>query len=81
MVLVRTHDGNIGWKKEGKMRWFDTEFKAKMWAAATWDFNDDELKDFEHDFKEATEQLSRSGHVAAFFGVMGGFMYTESEVE
>ena len=81
MVLVRTHDGLLGWKKEGKIRWMKTESHAKAFGIAMFGMNRDEAEDFNTDFKVAMETLISSGYTSAVFGVFGGFMYCEPEVD
>jgi len=81
MVLIRTHDGMLGWKRENKIHWMASESHAKTFGIAMWEMSKDEAKTFYEDFTTAIETLKSSGYTTAHFGVFGGFMYCEPEID
>lgn len=79
MKFIRTHDGKFGWEKEGKRRWMETEYQAKIYGAALLDYEPDEVPGFIKEFDKMMDDLIKTGNTVGHFGIFGTFMYSERE--
>jgi hypothetical protein len=78
MTLFITHDGKYGWQKDddAKVRWFDTEFSAKMFGACSHDLSDEDTMLFANAFDDILLLMRTRNHMAAEFNEHGGFVRT-----
>jgi hypothetical protein len=81
MQLIRTHDGLIALKIDQKIIWCDDVNHASRLMAIHYRDMDVTLRSAYKDICYAIDHMCKTGDTVAEFGVLGGFMYTTTEVE
>lgn len=82
MTLYMTHDGMFGWEVDGRLKWFNSEYQARVYGLIQFDYNsedEDEVNKYMREFDVALEIMREKRHTKAEFGILGSFMYTVGE--
>jgi hypothetical protein len=81
MQLIKSNDGLIGWKSTSKVIWCDSieELQKIGWAIIGSKSLDSSEQIFSDEVNYAMDIMSSRNHSVAHFGVLGNFIYSETE--
>lgn len=81
MELIKSNDGLIGWKINGKVLWCNSCDEAYNigWGHIGRIKMPNEKDSFCEEVDFALSTMTRQGHSLAHFGIFGNFMYSETE--